>query len=396
MVGNVFSNIAIPWFVLETTGSAAKTGLAAFFTLLPAILASFFGGALVDRVGFKRMSILSDLASSLAVAAIPLLYTLDRLDFWYLLMLVFLGALLDAPGTTARSALVPDVAQHADMQLERATSLMQAIQRGSTFVGAPLAGVIVAIWSTESALWLNALSFVLSAAIIAVGVPRQTSGEEPDADVAPQAYLKELLDGWRFIASDPLVRAIVLTVMITNFLDAPIFAVVLPVYASDILGSAFALGLMIAAFGGGALVGALLFGAIGHKLSRRLTFIGSFIVVGVPFWILAAAPSLPIAVTALTVGGIAAGPLNPLMQTIGYERIPAGMRGRVFGTITAGAYIAMPLGVLLAGYALEWLELRITLLIIATCYLVTTVSLLFNPGIREMGMAPSGEDVTDR
>ncbi|MGH2593842.1 MAG: MFS transporter, partial [Anaerolineae bacterium] len=74
MVGNVFATIAIPWFVLQTTGSATQTGITGFFTILPVVLAGFFGGTLIDRVGYKRTSIIADLASGVTVALIPFLH----------------------------------------------------------------------------------------------------------------------------------------------------------------------------------------------------------------------------------------------------------------------------------------------------------------------------------
>src|SRR5918998_896744 len=154
MVGNVLAMIAVPWFVLQTTGSAAKTGLAAFFTALPAIIAAFFGGTLVDRTGSKRMSIISDVLSGVTVALIPLLYQLlgARFAFWQLLVLVFLGALLDAPGGTARLSLLPDVTKLAGMRLERVNAAAQAIQRGSNLLGAPLAGFLIALIGSDDVL----------------------------------------------------------------------------------------------------------------------------------------------------------------------------------------------------------------------------------------------------
>lgn len=129
MIGNNLTMVAVPWFVLETTGSAAKTGLVGFFTALPAVLAAFFGGTLVDRLGYKRMSIISDLASGLTVAMIPLLYLSIGLQFWQLLLLVFLSALLDAPGNTARQALLPDLAALTATPPERVNAWQQTIQR---------------------------------------------------------------------------------------------------------------------------------------------------------------------------------------------------------------------------------------------------------------------------
>src|SRR6187200_3126117 len=82
ITGNVFSNIAIPWFVLQTTGSATQIGITGFFTILPVVLAGFFGGTLIDRLGYKRTSIIADIASGITSALIPLLYYTVGLEFW--------------------------------------------------------------------------------------------------------------------------------------------------------------------------------------------------------------------------------------------------------------------------------------------------------------------------
>ena len=113
VTGNVLALVAVPWFVLELTGSAALTGITAFFSALASLLAAFFGGALVDRVGFRRMSVLADIASAAAIVAIPIIELTVGIEPWQLMILVFLGALLDAPGTAARSSMLPDLAELA-------------------------------------------------------------------------------------------------------------------------------------------------------------------------------------------------------------------------------------------------------------------------------------------
>jgi len=387
LTGNVLTLIAVPWFVLQTTGSAVKTGLTAFFAALAVVVAAFLGGVVVDRLGYKRASIVADLASGTAVALIPLLYATVGLAFWQLLALVFLGNLCDAPGTTARTALVPDVARAATMPLEQATASAQAIQRGARLLGAPLAGVLIAALGVSRVLWVDAATFGVSALLVGVAmpaIPTMRLAASIEEERHGQGYLAELLEGFRVIGRDRLIRAIVLTVLVTNFLDAPLFSVIMPVYAKRTFGSALALGLMAAADGGGALVGAVLFSVVGHRLPRRATFIGAFVLVGLPFWALAALPSLPVALLALFVTGLAAGPINPIIYTVAYERIPEAARGCVLGTLTAGAFVAIPLGVLLAGYALQGLGIRVTVAGVAACYLVVTLSLLVNPAIREM------------
>lgn len=386
LIGNQLTLLAIPWFVLESTGSAAQTGLTAFFHILPIVIAGFFGGTIADRLGYKRMSIVADIASGITVAFVPILFSLELLPFWLLLVLVFMGALLDAPGSTARAALVPELAQAANMPLERASSLLQIVERASRLVGAPLAGLLVAVMGAQNVLWLDAATFAISAAMVAFFVPVAQSV----SPTVKKGYTDDLAEGLRFLRQDRLLLVIVGTVMITNFLDAAKGSVILPVYARDVYDSAVALGLMFGLSGGGAVLGALMYGIVGHKYSRRWVFVSAFIAVSLPIFVLAALPPLPIVLLAQLVSGIAAGPINPVLSTIEYERIPPNMRGRVFGTITAGAWMAMPLGVLLGGYAIEWAGLVPTLLIVGSCYLLTTFSLTFNPVLKLMDV-PSVE-----
>ncbi len=381
MTGNVLALIAIPWFVLQTTGSAVQTGITGFFTVLPVVIAAFLGGGLVDRLGYKRASILADITSGVAIALIPLLNHTVGLAFWQLLVLVFIGNLLDAPGTTARESIIPDLADLAGMRLERASAAIQAVERGSRLLGAPLAGLLMAFTDPSNVLWIDAATFFASAALVAAAVPRATL---KDQLAKSTKYLVELLDGLKFIWRDRLMLAIVLTVMVTNLLDAPSGSVLLPVFVKQQFGTALDLGLIFAALGGGSLLGAIVFGAIGHRLPRRMTFALMFVIVGLRFWVLAAFPGLSIILVAMFIAGIASGPLNPIISTIGYERTPADMRGRVFGTITAGAYLAMPLGMLLAGFVLAQIGVQWMMIAMGACYLVTTLSLLVNPAIREM------------
>ncbi|CAN5189035.1 hypothetical protein BH20ACT13_BH20ACT13_11410 [soil metagenome] len=294
LVGNAVAQLAIPWYVLITTGSPALTGLAVFFNFVPAVLAAFFGGVVVDRLGFRTTSVVADLASAAAVAAIPLLEMTVGIEIWQLMALVFIGALLDAPGATARQALFPDVVELAGVRMERASGIRGAIQNGSILVGGPLGGILVAGVGATTALWLNAASFVVSAAIVAVAVPR--ARREPDAE-PPGRFFAELAEGMRFIWSHRLIRAIVFTVLLTNFLDAP-FPVVMPVLAREAYGSATDLGLMYGVLGGAGLAGALAYSALGHRLPRRLVFVCCFSVLPLMYLALATLPPFPAALAA--------------------------------------------------------------------------------------------------
>ncbi len=381
LVGNVFTMIAVPWFVLQTTGSATQTGITGFFTILPVVLAGFLGGTLIDRLGYKRTSIISDLASGVTTAMIPLLYFTVGLEFWQLVSLVFLGALLDTPGGTARAALLPELAEQAGMSIERVTSLTHVIERGARLVGAPLAGFLIGIMGTANVLWLDAASFFGSAAIIGIVIaaPKVVKKEEQHGK-----YFDELRDGLRFIAHDALILSIVVMVMLTNFLDAIFGGVLQPVYVREVYGNALNLGLLIAANGGGAVIGGLIFAAMGHRLPRHATFVASFVLTGFRFWVYALYPPIWILVITTLITSIGAGPLNPIIGAVEFERIPPNMRGRVFGAITAGAWIAMPFGMLLGGILTDRLGTFVMMIGLAITFFITTLSMAFIPAMKEM------------
>ena len=380
LVGNQLTAVAVPWFVLQTTGSAARTGLVAFFTLLPTIVAMVFGGALADRLGHRRVIVLSDLCSAATVAMIPLLYHTVGLPFGVLLALAFLGALLDAPGGTARAALVPDTAALARLPLERVNGAFQAIQSLAGLVGPLLAGVLIALLGASNVLWLDAATFLVSAAAVAAFVPMPARTE-----AAHGRYLDEVKEGWRFLVRDPLLRAIAGIATLINFLATPLFAVLLPVLAADEYGSASSLGVAIAAFGGGTLVGAVLYGAVGAKLPRRPVLIGSFAVSAVPLFVLALAPPLWATAAALAIGGLGIGPINPLVMTVMQERVPAELRARIYGAVVATALVAAPAGVLLAGLLADRLGVQVVIGAIATGMLLLTVPMALNAALRQLG-----------
>ena len=393
LIGNVITTIAIPWFVLQTTGSATQTGITGFFTILPVVLAGFFGGTLIDRLGYRRTSIISDLASGITVALVPILFFTIGLEFWQLMVLVFLGALLDTPGGTARAALLPELAEQAGMPIERVTSLTHVIERSARMIGAPLAGFLIGITGTANVLWLDAASFFVSAAMIWLLVPVYKLAHH-DREEKPRSYLDELREGLRFIARDALILAIVIMVMLTNFLDAIFGGVLQPVYVNEVFENALPLGLLIAANGGGAVVGGLIFAAIGHRLPRHATFVAAFVLTGFRFWVYALYPSLAVLLVVTFICSLGAGPLNPIIGAVEFERIPPNMRGRVFGAITAGAWVAMPLGMLLGGVLTENLGTFTMMIGLAITYLITTLSMAFIPAMKEMNRKPQASNAS--
>ncbi|MEU1689952.1 MFS transporter [Micromonospora sp. NPDC005707] len=384
LTGNMLTLIALPLYVLAETGSPAATGLAGAFATAPVVLGGAFGGVLVDRIGYRRASMLADLVSGVTVAAVPLLHATVGLPFPALLGLVFVSGLLDTPGQTARTALLPEAAAAAGVPIERAIGWFGATERGSRLIGAPVAGLLVSALGALPVLAVDAATFAVSALVVAVLVP---AGLQPstEADAPSAGYWRDFAAGLRFLVREPLLRAMVLLVLVTNLFDATKSNVLMPVVATRDLGGAAAFGLLVGAMGGGALVGSLLFSAIGHRLPRRATFVTAFAICGAPpFWALAAAPPLPVIAAVCVVSGLAAGAINPLIGAVELERVPATMRARVYGVIGAGAWAAMPVGAAGAGLAADRFGTTATLVTIGAGYLLVVLTPLLGGPWRDL------------
>src|SRR5215472_16616724 len=355
IAGNVFTTLAVPWFVLQTTGSAALTGVASAASALPLVISAAFAGPLVDRIGPRRASVLSDLASGLIVMTIPALFLTAGLAYGVLLVLLFVRWLLTTPGDTARRAMVPGLAARGGVAVERAAAAYDGVRRGATLVSAPLAGVLIAWLGPAPLLFADGATFLASAILISSGVPRV---RDDDGGEAASGYLDRLSEGLAFLWRDRLLRSAVAIILITNMLDIGLDQVLLPAYARQVEHDPRAFGLLVSAIFAGALAGTAAYGWAGARLPRRPTFAVSLLIGGaVRPLVLAAGVPFGAAIAVIAISGDACGPINPLLNVVQFERIPVHLRARVLGAIAAGQFAGMPLGGLFAGFLTESAEI---------------------------------------
>jgi len=387
-LGNMLTVIAVPWFVLETTGSPARAGLIAVATRIAVIPASFVGGALADRFGGKRISVLGDLLSGASVALVPLLYGAGALHLWHLFALMFCGAILDHPGAVARSALLPELADRGRVRYERAN----AAEQGSTFaveiLGAPFAGFLITLIGAVNVLWFDAVTFGLSAVVIALLVPAARR-ELP----VQQPVFAHAIEGWRFIRRDRLISWLLLTSTVSNFVLAPLGAVLIPLYALEEFDDPARFGLIVGVGSAGALLGSLFFGAVGPRLPRRATYLMVYGITCLLWLVLSFVPPLAVVAAAFGVFSFLAATVNPLLQTIRQERVPPELRGRVFGTVLSVVLIASPIGLILGSVLAEVGGLRAGFLFAFVGYTAITVGAFLNPVLREMDLRRERSEV---
>ncbi|MGU3410737.1 MFS transporter [Microbacterium sp. M1A1_1b] len=396
-IGNVVTTVSVPFVVLARGGSATDVGITAFMATVPIVLGGPFGGALVERVGFVRSSIGSDVVSGVTLLAMPVLAWTVGLPFWALLALVFVSGLFDMPGESARRVLLPGLATQAGVPLERAVGHFEASARLSVLIGAPVGGVLVAVLGPLPALACTALAFGAAALLTALFV-RAADMPAVTADAAGQptsrGYWRDLAEGFRFGARDPFFRLIIALVLVTNLLDAARSTTLLPLYADERLGGAQALGFVTGTFGGAAFLGSVVFGYVAHRVPRRITFVVCFVLAGGPSLLVPALGlGLPWMLVASAVSGLAAGSLNPILGAVELERIPEHMRARVFGLLGAGSWAGIPLGGLLAGFAAQGIGVSATFAVVVALYTVVTLAPLTGGAWRLMER-PSGSGET--
>lgn len=360
--GNSMTAIAIPWFVLDTTGSVSLTGLVAATSIVPTIIAMALGSAAVDRFGFRRMSIVSDLLSMVTVAAIPLAYLTVGLSLPLLLALVFLGALFDAPGSTARSSMVPELARRAGIPLERANGISQGVSGIAMLAGPVVGGVLISVIGASNVLWVNAATFALSVLIVATLIPSVAGGEASGTDEpsAKASYIDEVREGWRFVLGHPLIRPIMLIATSINFVTNPIFGLLIPAWVNTRIGESGVLGVLLAGFGAGNLAGIALYSWIGHRLPRFPLCVAGVGVFAIACASLAAGTAWPVLLAVLFLTGVVSAPVNPIVFTVIQEIVPSELLGRAMGAIFATAILAAPLGFLLSGLLVEIVGLNVT------------------------------------
>lgn len=382
VAGNRMALLAIPWFVLQTTGSAALTGVAAAMNTIPVVLTGIFAGPVIERIGYRRTSIAADAASGVTILLIPTLSAAGLLSFPWLLALIFAGALLDAPGETARRALVPELAEAAGMALDRATSLQDTSFRLAQMLGAPVAGVLIAIIGATGTLVVDAVSFGVSAIIVAIGVGSHlTTRATPDA--AP--YREQLQAAVHQLRRDRLLRSVIVVFVLANMLEAGLVRIVLPVLAERIYDDPLVLGLAVGAMGAGALVGVSGHAWLHGRTTRRKILVPGFALAGAPKLLVVALLLPPVwLVAALFAFGIAMGPVNPISGAMQYELVPPTMRGRIFGFLAAGFVGAGALGALGAGVLVSAIGVQMSLLVGAGIYAIVTLVPFVHPSWREL------------
>jgi MFS family permease len=345
--GACMTAIALPWLVLTTTGSAAKAGLVAAVEWVPMALLGIPSGSIAARLGPRRTIVACDTARIPIVAAVPVLYWLGALDFGVLLGLAFLtGAFFPAHFASQRTILPALLGEAAD-ELTRGNAVLQAANRLPMVLGPALGGLLVAALGAPAVLVIDAGSYALSALLVTTLVPRTADGAASPAEDGGGLW-----DGARELARERVLRPLTLAYAGIDLAMQGVF-LALPVLAFSAYDrNAGLAGLLLAAWGAGALAGAV----PAVRLSSREP-VGlirwALVAQAAPLW-LVAAPLPPLVLAAgMALSGLANPVANAPATTLVTLSVAEPLRAKTMLAFITASTTAAGVGLFIAGPAAE-------------------------------------------
>jgi MFS family permease len=356
--GSWMTYLALPWFVLTTTGSPTRMGLVLGAELVPIAVLGIPSGEVVTRLGARTTMLIGDLGRVPIIAAIPLLHAAGALPFWLLLVLVAATGVFSGPYFSAQRLILPEIVGEDEGLVSRANSVVEGAQRFNQFAGPAAAGVLIAAVGASSVLYIDAATFLVSFVLVWAFVRRGARVEAaPDSGGA--------FAGLRYVTRDPFLGPTMIVVVTSNALGQA-FVAGLPVLAYEEFGqSSRVAGAFYAAAGVGAVLGSVVAYRIATRY-RPMRVAAIAVIAGViPRWLLALRLPAPGVMGAIGAGSfwnpIGNAPMISLMTT----RTPPALRAKVMTAVVTFAVLAGPLGLGLAGPVIEAVGVHVFFLLVA-------------------------------
>ncbi|HEX8919656.1 MAG TPA: MFS transporter [Chloroflexota bacterium] len=377
VLGTRVSALAFPLLVLALTGSPAKAGAVSVANTLPQLLFNLPAGVYVDRWNRKRVMVACDVIRALAMGSIPLVYMLGRLSILQLALVAFLEGSCSVFFSLAEGAAVPLIV--APHQLPDAYAQDEAVRRGAQMTGPPLSGALYGLGQLLPFLF-DALTYGISViSLLFIRVPFQKERSTEDRGL----LRSELTTGMRWLWRQPFLRMSTLLVAGTNVLFGANFLVVI-VLARQLGTSSGAIGLIFGIGGLGGVLGALLAGWIGKRLSPSHVVLGVNWLWAILFPLFALAPNAAV-LGVLNGLCVFAGPMwNVVLGSLFRVIVPNKLQARVDGAQTMFTYGAIPLGPALGGALLQTIGARPAVVVLSILMLAIALAGQLSPAIRSM------------
>jgi MFS family permease len=343
--GDQFYFVALPWLVLQQTGSAVAMGAIMMAGAIPRAVLMLMGGAVSDRMSPRKIMMATATARTICVTVIGLLVWLRVLQTWELYALAFAFGVADAFAAPAQSAYMPSLIKRE--QLVAASSVSQSTAQVTTIAGPVPAGFVIQALGVAWAFFLDAISF-----LFIIGALWKLP-DPPRTPSARKAMWHSIAEGISYVAKDVPLRSLMLLATIMNFCVSGPVAVGLAYFTKTRLGSPAAYGTLISSLAAGSLMGAVLAGL--WKIRKRGILVPVVaMVLGLCLSSIALAERTWSVAAILVVMGAAAGMLNVHIGAWAMQRIDIAVRGRVSSVLMLAAFGVAPMSLGVAGFLVAW------------------------------------------
>ncbi|WP_406692039.1 MFS transporter [Saccharopolyspora sp. ID03-671] len=399
VVGDVIGTAALPLFVLETTHDLALTGWIATVSVGGSVVTGLLQGPLIDRLGFRASMLFSSVFAAATTLSVYLLHVAGLLTPPLLLLLALVRSVADEPGRVAIFGIVPQLAGQAGVPLERANATLRTVTASSNLVGPLAAGGIAAFAGSEWTILLNAITGLLGTTVLLLfaRAPRTAAAEQVGADEDGMSYYRRFRIGLRYLFQDKLLRTLVVATMVFAAFDSSFATIGLTAYAAEVLHQPALYGGLISAFGIGSLVGTIGYGAVGHKLPKRRTYLTVYLAFSALVLLMSLELGVAPAFAVMAAAGLVTSPLDMLYMAALQERVPKRLFGRVISIANTVLSAPAPLAVAAATGLISSVGVRTTMLALGCGYLALAVGLVFVRHLHKLDTTPvDGSEVTRR
>jgi MFS family permease len=345
--GSQMTWLALPWFVLVTTGSATRTSFVLVAELVGLAALGFPGGRLLGRLGARRTMLICDSFRAPVVAIVPVLHWTGVLSFPVLPAVAFTLGAATAPYFAAQKVIVPELLGEDERLVAKANALFQMATRTTLLAGPVLAGILIGVIGATSVLLVDAATYLVSVLLVAGFVPKRERIEQPPEH-------RNIRAGLRFLFGDPLLRVWMIAFGLGDAAWTAFFVAV-PVLVLSRFGHDPELaGWLFASFGVGAVVGNVVsYRWLTQRFDGLAIFATCIVAQVLPLWALwLPLPALGFS-AAIFASGVGNGLVNPSLHAIMTLRIPEPIRPTVMTSKMVIWALFNPLGLVVAGPVLD-------------------------------------------
>lgn len=386
LLGNSIAAIALPLIVLQTTGSVLGAGAVAASTAIPAVLAGLLMGVVIDRINRRTSSVITELISGAAMAALPIIDMVSSLNIGWFILFGILGSVGDVPGITAREALLPAIVRHGNISAERLMGMRESLGAVAIVVGPAAAGTLMVLFDGSTVLWITA-GTSLVAALITLLIPKRIGAIGADDGAAMAASTgtgwSQLREGWRVLFRSRFLITVTMISLASVLVLGALQAIVLPVYFS-LEDEAGLFGFVLSALALGTLVGGAIYAILGTRIRRRAWFVVGLAGTAVGTLLIATLPSIWVVLAGAAVLGLFGGMYGSLVGVLMIERIPENMRGRIMGTQNSMTTAAAPAGIILVALLTEYISVYAAGLALGGVWVVAAVIAVAARSLRKL------------